>query len=718
MKNVIPSLLMLVVSSAYAMGPLDGLDINFNETEPRQYEYCDKMISTDQTIPAAAKFDVFKACNYGLDDARRMAERFGGGNGSIEGYLRGYAYGFRDSFDAASNDSTAREQGQNSVESVGRYMEAGLQDGINQGLNDGNIDGSSEARVRFNRAVDTNTFPNSNVGTVEPRAYTPMTNAYNSLVPAELRAVTSIDDVIRNKDERELDQLSLRNFPVYSSYDSRTWGEVQQRSWYDLWFDDGRYSFEKNRYYDPNLALQLWVTRPVDTLPRYQALNNIVVTDINNARINLQGVFQTAFREGYRYYVNYYFAKEFKRSADLGVMQGSAVGTQIGKRVAFGQGLVNSFNKKFAESARLTYTKSYVNSFKNGFATTFDDYAKNPKLEISGLENGQVLELLGLDNDGIIQPGEAVALKFKVKNVGGVGTDITASLAGDILDSQEIKSSVKGLASKLISSNGAIGTIDNRLESGSDAHLVLRVNDLTAAYNQYVTKVVKLESVQSPEVDTLSGLANVSISATNVSIKETSASVSANLTIDGKVVSEVNVGKLVAGQDTKITLKASSIDPLRLIQGGINAKITLKLGDTVLETANVTIQSSDARKDLVNYFSQLINDKGAVPATTSRDERAVEVTKLVVATNREELQSHRKGNNLWKKNPEQTIAGMLRINKQLGNNSTNAINNYDRIAHEMAKDKNILPTFLFFFAGKKHAYMRILNDLSNTGKIK
>ncbi len=717
MKNMIPSLLMLVVSSSYAMGPLDGLDINFNETEPRQYEYCDKMISTDQTIPAASKFDVFKACNYGLDDARRMAERFGGGNGSIEGFLRGYAYGFRESYDIASGDLTSREQGQNSIESVGRYMEAGLQDGITQGNNDGNFDGASEARVRFNKAVDTNTLPSTAINPIA-RAYTPMRNAYNSLVPAGERVVTSIDDVISNRDERELGQLSIRNFPVYSSYDSKTWGEVQQRSWYDLWTDDGRYNFEKNRYYDSNLALQLWITRPVDTLPRYQALNNIVVNDVNNARINLQTVFQTAFREGYRYYVNFYFAKEFKRSADIGVMQGSAVGTQLGKRIAFGQGLVNAFNRKFEESAKLTYTKSYVNSFKNGFSITFDDYAKNPKLEISGLENGQVLELLGLDNDGIIQPGEAVALKFKVKNVGGVGTDITASLAGDILDSQEIKSSVKGLSSKIINSNGAVGTIDNRLESGSDAHLVLKVNNLTAAFNQYVTKVVKLENVLSPEVDTLGGLANVSIVATNVSIKETSASVSANLTIDGKVVSEINVGKLVAGQETKITLKANSIDPLRLIQGGINAKITLKLGDTVLESSNVTIQSSDARRDLINYFSQLINDKGFVPAAISKEDRAIEVSKLIIATNKQELQSHRKGNNLWKKTPEQTIAGMLRINKQLGNNSTNAVNNYDRIAHELAKDKDILPTYFFFFAGKKKAYMRILNDLSNTGKIK
>ena len=262
MKKTIPSLLLLVVSTAYAYGPLDGLDINFNETEPRQYEFCDKMVSSDKTIADAARFDVFKACNYGLDDARRMAERFGGGNGQIEGFHRGYAFGMREAYENASGDSRSFTQGQESISSVGAYMEAGLKDGIKTGNSDGNSDGSSEARVRFDRAVDTNTLPSNMISPVA-RAYTPMSNAYNSLVPKDQRVVTSLDEIIRNHDERELSQLSLRNFPVYSSYDRTTWGDVRQLSWYDLWNENGRYNFETNRYYDSSLALQLWLTRPI-----------------------------------------------------------------------------------------------------------------------------------------------------------------------------------------------------------------------------------------------------------------------------------------------------------------------------------------------------------------------------------------------------------------------------------------------------------------------
>ncbi len=716
MKKSMPLLLMLVVSKAFAGGPLDGLDINFNETEPREYEYCDKVISTDQNIPQAAKFDVFKACNYGLDDARRMAERFGGGNGSIEGYHRGYAFGMRETFDVSSSDSNIYQQGQSSIESVGRYMEAGLQDGIKKGNSEGNSDGSSEARVRFHKAVDTNTFP-SNVITPVARAYTPMSNAYYTLVPKSERVVTSIDDIINARDERELDQLSLRNFPVYSSYDSKTWGDFRQLSWFELWTNNGRYNFERNRYYDQEMALKLWLTRPIDTMPRYQALSNLVINDAANVRIDLQQIFQKAFKEGYKYYVNYYFAKEFKRSVTVGELHGKAVGTQLGKRVAFGQGLVNGFNKKFEDSARLSYTKSYLNGFKLGFNATFEDFAKNPKVEIATMTNGSVLELIGLDDDGIIQPGEAVKVAFKVKNVGGVRSGINASLSGDILDTTEVSDSVNALSTKVITSDSSVGTIDPRLESGDSARLTLKVNNLTASFGQYVTKLVKLDRVLSPEVDTLTGVANISILANNVSTKETSASVSAVLTIDGKVVSEINAGKLLAGQNTKITLKAINIDPLKLINGGISGKISLKLGDTVLESANVSIYSTDTRKDLVNYHTQVINDKGFVPSNISREDRLVEVTKLLVETNRTELKQKKDGDNIWKESADRTIVGMIRTNKQLGNNTPNALKEFDKIAREMYKDKDILPQFLMFKA-KKKAYIKILNDLLVSGELK
>ena len=75
------------------------------------------------------------------------------------------------------------------------------------------------------------------------------------------------------------------------------------------------------------------------------------------------------------------------------------------------------------------------------------------------------------------------------------------------------------------------------------------------------------------------------------------------------------------------------------------------------------------------------------------------------------------GFNAWKKTPDATIPGMLRINKQLGTISEDARTTYDKLAKEMWKDKKLLPQFLFFGA-KRKAFKHILQDLSLSGKLK
>lgn len=716
MKKTIPLLLLMSVSNLFANGPLDGLDINFNETEPRQYEYCEKMIDSSTTIPAAAKYEVSKACGFGLDDARRMAERFGGGNGMMQGYFRGYTYGMHDGYEAASNDVTSYNQGQGAISGLGNYMESGLQDGINKGNQEGKTDGASEVRVRFDKAVDSGVLPSRAVS-IPTRAYTPMQNAYGSLVPADQRVPTVVSDIVKNHDEREMGDLTLRNFPVYSQYDATTWGEVTPLTWWDLWRDDGSYAFSKAYWYNDESALNTWIQRPIDTKPRYQALVNVVVNDVNQQRINLQAVFHSAFREAYKYYINYYFAKEFKRSVDLGLLHGKAVGTQLGKRVSFGRGLVAAFNKKFEDSARQTYNDAYKNSFTSSFNLNFDDYLSNPKLEFMPVKSNQFLLLTGEDNDGVIQPGESFSLQFKMKNAGGADSLLQAILSGDVLNVKAFNNNISKISTKAFNTNSAVAEIDSRLQSGDNARLTLRVNGKEVSASQYVTRLVKITASPETEVDALKGLATVSIIAQNVSTIQTPSTVSATVMVDGKIVGEANVGKLQPGQTAKLDLKISGIDPVALINGALAGKIGLNMGEVTLETTDVTIQSKSKVKDLVNYFSQLINNRGVIPSHTNRTDRTDEVKRLVVNANKNELQNHRRGENIWKRNPDQTVSGMLRTNKQVQSSSEEANQSYDKMAKELWTQKKVLPSFIFIHA-KRNAFKKILKDLTMNGSLK
>ncbi|MFZ4715017.1 MAG: hypothetical protein ACOYL6_14955 [Bacteriovoracaceae bacterium] len=726
MKTRFLPLALLVVSKAVLAtsnpGPYDGLDINFNETEPPLYSYCREVVKIDPAISGETKLEAMEACGMGVDAARRMADRFGGGNGNIQGYLRGYAWGMHEMYEASENDGSAYKQGEAAVSGMGNYIESGLTEGIKKGNSEGNADGRSEAITRFDKAVSaavpgTSGIIPSNVATPPARVYTPEPNAYARLIPADQKAYTTIDDILKARDEREMNQLQLRDFPVYSQYDATTWGETKRLTIWDLWFGDGRYVFSKALWYDEKAALATWLTRPAPEKPQYQGLAQKVVNNNAGVRYDLQIGFQKAFTESYRYYVNYYFAKEFKKGVNLGQLHGEAVGTQLGKRVAFGRGLIAAFNKKFEDSATQTYQNAYKGSFMNSFNGAFDEYSKNPKLDMIPMEGGSTLVLTGTDDDGVLQPGEAFSLKFKMKNMGGVGTDLKGILAGDILDAKPVSGNINKLMIKEYDTVEAVGLVDGRLQSGDQANISLTVNGISKALNIVVTKLVRMTASPSFETDTLNGRATVSILAKNVSTIETPAHISAQATIDGKIVGEMNVGKLAAGQATRLDLKIANIDPMDLIAKDTPVKVTLIMGGIVLETQNIVLKAKNSNKDLVNYVAGLANGKGMIPSTTSIQDRLTDASKLLVARNRAELTNNKKTGNIWKKAPDTTIPGMLRLNKHLGSPSEEAKKLFDQLAKEMWKDKKVLPAFLFFHA-KRNAYKNILEDITISGKLK
>lgn len=714
MKKTIPLLLLMVTSTAFAGGPFEGLDFNVNATEPRQYEYCDLMISSSTTIPAAAKYDVSKACQYGLDDARRMAERFGGGNGMIQGFFRGYAHSMHENYEASSNDATAFQQGQAAIAGVGSYMESGLQEGINKGQQEGNADGAAEVRARFAAAVDTGSLPNRNFAPKE-RVYTPMANAYYSLVPKNEQVYTTINDIVKAHDERELTAINLRDFPVYSQYDATTWGETTRLSWWDLWFDNGSYIFSKALWFDDGKALETWLARPIDTKPRYQALANVIVNDVAGQRINLQAVFHTSFREAYKYYIEYYFAKNFKINVTVGGLMGKAVGIELGKRVSFGRGLVNGFNKKFEESAAKTYKDAYKGAAMTSFNNVFEDFSKNAKLEFMVVSGGNFLEVVGMENVGVVQPGEEFALKFKMKNTGGVPANMEGIVSGDVFDTKKVTGSINQISTKNFNTNSGVGKINN-VDSGTNANVKLQMSHAVTAHSQYVTNLVKIQDAPQYATDTLKGTCTISVNLKNVSKIPTPASIVTRVEVDGRVVATYPSGIMNPGEPSNPGLQLTNIDPMTLINGQIKAKIVLLMGEKILETKELVISSKNRTKDLVNYYAQVANGRGYIPSNSNQEDRLGQVAASVKTTNHDELQAHRKGENIWKHNPDSTLVGQLRLAKALGNNSEEAKRSFDQLAHAMWKDKKVLRSFLGI-APKRKAFKHILEDITISGKL-
>ena len=96
------------------------------------------------------------------------------------------------------------------------------------------------------------------------------------------------------------------------------------------------------------------------------------------------------------------------------------VGALVGKRMANQTGLRNAFNAKDKESSVSSFRGAYENSCRGSFASNFNDYASNPKLEVS------IDGVVGETDNGIIEPGEAFSIGFTIRNFGGVGAPVAA----------------------------------------------------------------------------------------------------------------------------------------------------------------------------------------------------------------------------------------------------------------------------------------------------
>lgn len=383
-------------------GVYDGpaVDVNFINQKPAQYAECDQY----KTLPE------YKACDFARDEAERMATRFGGGNGRIQGYLRGFSWGLYKTTKASQNDGTEMARGAAAIDGTGDYqskIQSGLQQGIADGQTRGASQGKSDAIARFSEAMDTGRTPNRTIK-IPTVDYAGPQVGYEQLVGKP----KTVADVLQQDINEDLGHLR-----VYDSWDETYLGERKPLTLQQLWFDNGTYVFQKEAWFDPNLAFQTWLQRPIDTRPKYNSLNQDAPAPAPGApAVDLQAVFRKSFVNCYSYYVNYYFSQTFFQNMDDGQVAGEMVGTQVGKRLAFEAGLVQAFNKRFQESARTTFYAAYNDAYTSSFNTNFDDYLNNPKIAV------EFTGVVGESNMGIIQPGERITPVFTVRNYGGART--------------------------------------------------------------------------------------------------------------------------------------------------------------------------------------------------------------------------------------------------------------------------------------------------------
>jgi hypothetical protein len=690
------------VTNAFAYdGP--RIDYNFAMQEPKSYEICDKYINDSARH--------MLSCVKGRDEARRMATRFAGGEGRLEGYLRGYAWGLHKTVKVNSDDATEMAEGARLVSGLNDQLQVGIQAGIKAGQRDGSPLGAQEARNRFHRAVNTSSLPSDRI-TVPATNYQGEDNAYVRYIGK----VPTAEQILR-------EDSNIGELPIFNSYDRTYLGQPERRNAFDYYFGDGTYRFETTRWDRPNEAWNIWVRVPNDARPDFDNINQdaprtpVTIDPATGRQVggelitDFKTIWRDAFVSSYAYYANYFFSKSFHENVDMGQLNGEAIGVQVGKRIARTRGLQVAFDAKFKESSQSSYRGSFTEAYTSSFQTTFADYSRNPKLSI------ELIEVVGADNDGIIQPGERIGVKFKVVNAGGVGTQLNVSLTGDVQDtSVENRLNINALSAREFTTD-YIATVDSRLRPRDTARLVLNVNGLQAQYGQTVNQLVEI-SGQKLSLSINNGTGTITVSATNVSTVTTPGVVSAELKLNGRTTQAI-AGNLAAGATQDMLLNFSGLDPLNLIQSKMTAYVSVKHNDKVVESVQLELGSANRDLDLVSYFDAIANSRGFTPAGKTEEDRAVELISTLGQVNAQEVANNDKrgGTNMYRKTPGLTIPGKLAEKFVSSVQNDIAKERYDRLAKILISERKKFKRFLFWAPKQKH-YTNLVRTFSKNKKLK
>lgn len=704
MLLALSSILENGLTHAYAQsGRYNGPPMDFERTrrEPPLYDECRHLYDSSSREASA--------CNFGVEEARRTAMKYGGGYGHIQGFLRGFSWGLHRMTDLTSYDSRAMRQGAQAADGMDSYINAAIQLGRQEGESQGRAAGIKMAVDRFASAVDTGKFPSSQF-TLPPVLYAGEDNGYERFVDSN--GAKSPQQILQ-------DELGSMNFHLraYENLDRVFIGDIPRLSLRDAWRDDGLHRFDRKQWLDADAALKVWLERPVDSKSRYHSLNDSKRKEFAAERDekpaagnqdskatrsqDLQKIFKSSFVKAYKHYAQYYFSQEFYRTLDDGQMQGELVGIELGKRIAYQKGLIEAFNAKAKESSMRAFQSAFENTCRDSFRTTFFDYSDNAKL------TADFLDVIGLTEDGIIQPGETIAVSFKVTNSGGQATSLRASMEGDVIEPHMLTlGSMPALATKVFKT-AAIAAINPQLHTGTNANLLLKVNDIGVPHAEKVMTPIQIASYKNV-IETTAGMVRTAVAVQNISTRRSSGNVKVQLVFSGKILAK-ELGAVEAGQFKETEMAISGMDPFELIKG-IDTVIQITMNDRFMSDSQFKLIPPDAKLELASYFDQLIKGRAIVPENLPVEDRITSVKKLIADKNLIDVTADSNGNP-WKDNKLSTMLGLL-VHNLTSIDQTSAIKKvYAKLGKDLWEHRKKLGQVLFIKSGKRKEYESLCKEL-------
>lgn len=709
--------ILFTINQAYA--EYDGPEINhaFTTKRPNTLKVCDEERFN-------TSIEVYKICTKAQQAAENFAEQFAGQEGAIQGFLRGFTWGLYHSTTVTLDSDRWKAVGSQEVDTLSQYWKPAITEGATAGALKGSQSATEEVVQRFRKAVNTTSFPSASFA-VPSSVYEPKTNAYITFVRNGSPIPTA--ERLLNSDQFQ------RPLPIFESINGTPFVERSQiplAFWYSNETENsyvkeaGTYDLNTEIWSSMNHAFQVWKNHPYfsEDVAVYSRLINTGertgtpaaegTVDDTKLGLLMSDLFEVVFQVSYEHWANYYYSQSFQQHLNSGHLAGERLGEEIGSQIAIERGLEQAFNDRFIAEGQFAFQESYHDAYTNTFTDTYDDYAKHPHLEL------KIDRVIGMVDDGIIQPGEPIQLEYRITNVGGVSATADINVKGSIINPTKQRAvNIMALTSEQHITN-TIADIDPRLQAREKADITMTVGeDTSASIEQVVNRLVEIVA-QEVIIDTLKGAGQIVITAKNLSTKPTKGDVSATAKIEEQSIS-LSIGPISAGKTKKIRLNVNDLNPLTIINGKQKGSVTLFHKNEPLDTQSVSIQSPHPNQDLIQYFDQVVNGRGSIPSTVSMPNQIDAIMTSIVQSNRGQVAQHNSpsATNIFRKTPEKTYVGTLSSTFSSHAQSEFAIEYYDKLARKLINETSQFNPFLGISPKRKH-YRKLVRSFSEDASLK
>ena len=686
-----------ISSSRHGYDGPDPKGVDYRQGRPRDYAGCDDY----KNGPGREVL----ACEAGREEAEKMADKFAGGQGRIQGYFRGYSWGLHTSTIDNEKDPTYLATGAAIADQMGSQMQPGVSDAQGAGTNQAATDGPSDAIARFSKVIDTGQEPDKQIN-VPATSYAGEDNGYARLVGP----VPSPGWILQHEIN-----------PAFSSVhvvdgwqdDDQYMGPRQKINPWDLDRDDGQYEFRKDEFMDSEKAFQTWAQRLVDGKRKYDGLNTPPLMN-GTVQLNLQDVFKKAFVENYKNYAEYYYNQSFKQGMDDGEDQGFAVGELVGQHLAQYLGTQQEFNTQLRLKEVAGFRSNYASEYRSTFTSTYNDYMGNAKLQVT------FNRVVGVPDVGVLPPGTTISANFGVKNYGGKDADLTATVTGDVQGATTYTSHIDRLKSGSYTA-ASVAQVDPRIGNNKVARVILTVNGQAAELDETMQQILQVGAPHVTSLSSSNGSGIITVSVKNISLVNTPGNVTVALSLNGRAIDPKTVDLIEKGDTHDFVIAFDGVDPLDIINGTVAAKAVVMMNGKAIEQSSGSVTVSNPTADLAAYFNALVNGAGFVPASTDRDNRIASVTNTLTKNNEKDVQYYRRAvdENVWKDAPTTTTLGELVDQFHATAQSADAKLKYDALAQTMWASRKEFRRVLFIFkSGKRKLYDALVQELSLNGKLK